>query len=179
MRRYLSKNFRPDKKEGAARHMTGSPLKTAASRGMRGHHRAGSNTALIRVGRVRSESQIKILHGASIAQFLVPLALGDLVAQIGKRYLSTKSRDQSRLAVSVTLCMKSWRPAEEKGTRVHGDGVQPSDLTGCARFGRHTRPHMGNAEGASAEAAARDRFPGTHRAPLATLSGNSGLGPEF
>jgi hypothetical protein len=155
--------------------MTGSPLKTAASRGMRGHHRAGSNTALIRVGRVRSES--KILHGASIAQFLVPLALGDLVAQIGKRYLSTKSRDQSRLAVSVTLCMKSWRPAEEKGTRVHGDGVQPSDLTGCARFGRHTRAHVGDAEGASAEAAARDRFPGTRGSTRTLSKSHSLVGP--
>ena len=73
----------------------------------------------------------------------------------------------------------SWRPAEEKGTRVHGDGVQPSDLTGCARFGRHTRPHVGDAEGASAEAAARDRFPHTHRAHLATLSWNFELGPGF
>jgi hypothetical protein len=65
--------------------------------------------------------------------------------------------------------MASWRPAEEKGTRVHGDAVQPSDLTGCARFGRHTRPHVGDAEGASAEGPARDRFPDTHRTHLAPL----------
>ena len=63
--------------------------------------------------------------------------------------------------------MTSWRPAEEKGSRVHGDGVQPSDLTGCACFWRHTRPHVGDAKGASAEAAARERFPDTNRAHLA------------
>jgi hypothetical protein len=64
----------------------------------------------------------------------------------------------------------------KKGARVHGDGVQPSDLTGCARFGRHTRPNVGDAEGASAEAAGRDRFPDTHRAHLATLSRDTSQG---
>src|SRR5665811_1764616 len=42
----------------------------------------------------------------------------------------------------------------------HGDGF---NCTGCARARRRTRPHLGDAEGASAEPA---RF---QRAPLATL----------